>query len=73
MAKSVELVESSSTFLLRMGGSSPPAPSVGSIESFTLEPDLQLQAKSDRIVRGVLWTLYHHPVENLRPASYRDR
>ena len=44
----------------RKGGSSPSAPSVslvGSIESFTLEPDLQLQAKSDRIVLGVLWTL----------------
>ena len=27
---------------------------VGSIESFTLEPDLHLQARSDRIVLGVL-------------------
>ena len=41
----------------RKGGGSPSAPSVslvGSIESFTLEPDLQLQARSDRIVLGVL-------------------
>ena len=41
----------------RKGGSSPSAPSislVGSIESFTLEPDLQFQARSDRIVLGVL-------------------
>ena len=41
----------------RKGGDSPSAPSVslvGSIESFTLEPDLQLQARSDRIVLGVL-------------------
>ena len=35
----------------RKGGGSPSAPSVGSIESFTLE---QLQARSDRIVLGVL-------------------
>ena len=44
----------------RKGGGSPSAPSVslvGSIESFTLEPDLQLQARSDRIVLGVLRTL----------------
>ena len=41
----------------RKGGGSPSAPSVslvGSIESFTLELDLQLQARSDRIVLGVL-------------------
>ena len=41
----------------RKGGGSPSAPSVslvGSIESFTLEPDLQFQARSDRIVLGVL-------------------
>ena len=41
----------------RKGGGSPSAPSVslvGSIESFILEPDLQLQARSDRIVLGVL-------------------
>ena len=41
----------------RKGGGSPSAPSVslvGSIESFALEPDLQLQARSDRIVLGVL-------------------
>ena len=41
----------------RKGGSSPSAPSVSlvdSIESFTLESDLQLQARSDRIVLGVL-------------------
>ena len=58
MAKSaVELVESSSGECGRKGGGSPSAPSVslvGSIESFTLEPDLQLQARSDRIVLGVL-------------------
>ena len=41
----------------RKRGGSPSAPSVslvGSIESFTLELDLQLQARSDRIVLGVL-------------------
>ena len=52
MAKSVDFGECG-----RKGGSSPSAPSVslvGSIESFTLEPDLQLQARSDRIVLGVM-------------------
>ena len=41
------------------GAPPPPIPTpmvslVGSIESFTPEPDLQLQARSDRIVLGVL-------------------
>ena len=41
----------------RKGGGSPSAPSVsivGSMESFTLELDLQLQGRSDRIALGAL-------------------
>ena len=50
MAKSVELVESSSAFLGEnmeereaVGPSAPSVSLVGSMESFTLEPDLQLE------------------------------
>ena len=38
----------------RKGGGAPSVSLVGNIESFTPEPDLQLQARSDRIVLGVL-------------------
>ena len=54
---SLQVMESCSVIFWRKGGGSPPAPSVslvGSIESFTLELDLQL---SDGIVHSALLAL----------------